>query len=66
VQDTGWTAHLPSGEGLLSFSSLDEAIAGIDRINGDYPRHAATAVDIARQHFDARIVLPRLLESACT
>ena len=33
VQDTGWTAHLPSGDGLLAFSTLDEAIAGIDRIN---------------------------------
>ena len=66
VQDTGWTAHLPSGEGLLSFSTIDEAIAGIDRINSDYPRHAACAADIAREHFDARIVLARLLERACT
>ena len=41
VQDTGWTAHLPSGEGLLAFSTIDEAVAGIDRINGDYARHAA-------------------------
>ncbi len=40
VQDTGWTAHLPSGEGLLAFSTLDEAIAGVDRINSDYARHA--------------------------
>ena len=31
VQDTGWTAHLPSGEGLLAFSTPDEALAGIDR-----------------------------------
>ena len=40
VQDTGWTAHLPHGEGLLAFSTPDEALAGIDRINGDYARHA--------------------------
>jgi hypothetical protein len=66
VQDTGWTAHLPSGEGLLSFSTIDEAVAGIDRINSDYPRHAARAADVAREHFDARVVLPRLLESACS
>ena len=65
VQDTGWTAHLPAGEGLLSFSTIDEAVAAIDRINSDYPRHAARAVDIAREHFDARVVLPRLLERAC-
>ena len=46
VQDTGWTAHLPSGDGLLAFSSPDEALAGIDRINSDYPRHARLALDI--------------------
>jgi hypothetical protein len=65
VQDTGWTAHLPSGEGLLAFSSIDEAAAGIDRINTDYGRHAARARDIAYEHFDAARVLPRLLEVAC-
>jgi hypothetical protein len=65
VQETGWTAHLPSGEGLLSFATIDEAIAGIDRINSDYPRHAARAADIAREHFDARKVLTRLLEESC-
>ena len=64
VQDTGWTAHLPSGEGLLAFSNPDEAVAGIDRINADYDRHARHAVEIARAHFDARVVLPRLLETA--
>ena len=65
VQDTGWTAHLPSGEGLLAFSTPDEAIAGIDRINSDYDRHARMAADIAHEHFDARRVLPPLLEKAC-
>ena len=65
VQDTGWTAHLPSGDGLLSFSSFDEALEGIDRINGDYERHARRAREIAREHFDASRVLPKFLEAAC-
>jgi hypothetical protein len=65
VQDTGWTAHLPSGEGLLAFSNVDEALAGIDAINADYDRHASGALDIAHEHFDANRVLPRLLEVAC-
>ena len=65
VQDTGWTAHLPCGEGLLAFSSMEDAIAGIDRINSDYDRHAAAARDMAYEHFDAARVLPRLLEVAC-
>jgi hypothetical protein len=65
VQDTGWSAHLPAGEGLLAFSTLDEAVAGIDRINTDYPRHARSAAAVARQHFDSATVLRRLLAEAC-
>ncbi len=48
VQDTGWSAHLPEGEGLLAFSTPEEALAGLDRIAADYPRHAARAGEIAR------------------
>ena len=66
VQDTGWTAHLPWGEGLVPFSSPDEAIAGIDAINGDYARHRQRATEIAGDCFDAARVLPRLLEVACS
>src|SRR6185436_5738492 len=47
VQDTGWTAHLPNGEGLLAFATPDDALAGIDRINSNYAAHAARARDIA-------------------
>ena len=65
VQDTGWTAHLPHGEGLLAFTNPDEALAGIERINGDYARHARRAAEIAREHFDARRVLPKLLNEVC-
>ena len=65
VQDTGWTAHVPAGEGLLSFSTIGEAVDGIARINADYDRHARRAAEIAREYFDARVVLPKLLEVAC-
>jgi hypothetical protein len=64
VQDTGWSAHLPNGEGLLAFSSPDEALAGIDRINSDYARHARRAADIAAEYFAASRVLTPLLEIA--
>jgi hypothetical protein len=66
VQDTGWTEHLPGGEGLLAFSSPEEALAGIDAINSDYARHARRAVEIAREHFDAAVVLPKLVDIACS
>ena len=65
VQDTGWTAHLPNGEGLLAFATPDDVLAGLERINGDYSRQARMAHDVAREHFAADRVLPRLLEVAC-
>jgi hypothetical protein len=64
VQDTGWTAHLPHHEGLLAFDDAAEALAGIDRINADYAAHARAAREIAREHFDARRVLARLVDEA--
>jgi hypothetical protein len=65
VQDTGWSAHLPSGTGLLAFSTLEEAIDGLDRIERDYAAHAQGARDIALEQFDAARVLPPFLAGAC-
>jgi hypothetical protein len=64
VQDTAWTKHLPSGEGLLAFSTADEAADAIARVDADYPRHAARAAEIAEAHFEARRVLSSMLERA--
>jgi hypothetical protein len=64
VQDTGWSAHLPAGEGLLAFASRDEAVEGLARIERDYARHARAAAALAREHFAAERVLPPLLEVA--
>ena len=50
----------------MAFSSPDEALAGLDRINGDYLRHARAALEIVREHFDAERVLPRLLDTVCS
>ena len=52
AQDTGWTAHLPAAKGSSLFPTPEEALAGIDRVNGDYPG-ARRAVEIARECFDA-------------
>jgi hypothetical protein len=65
VQDTGWSAHLPNGTGLIPFSTPEEAIAGLDRVCSDWPKHSAAALEVAREHFDATKVLTRFLEVAC-
>ena len=65
VQDTGWSTHLPSGTGLIGFSTLDEALDGLERLESDYALHASRATEIARECFDAACVLPPFLEKAC-
>jgi hypothetical protein len=62
AQDTGLDGLLPTGEGLVTFSTLDEAVAGVEEIEGDYDRHSRAAREIAEEHFAAAKVLPRLLE----
>jgi len=52
---------LPSGEGLLAFTDLDEAIAGVEEIERDYEGHARAARAIAERHFDSDRVLGDLL-----
>ena len=62
AQDTGFPAHLPTGEGLLSFTNADEAVAAVECLNGDYHRHRRAARAIAEEHLDSDLVLGRLLE----
>ncbi len=64
VQDTGFTGRLPSGRGLLAFSSPDEAVEGIAAVNRDYELHCRAARRIVEEHFDARDVLARLIDQA--
>ena len=66
VQDTGWSAHLPSGAGLVGFSTLEEAITGLEMLERDYAAHAQRARELAHECFDASRVLPPFLERACT
>jgi hypothetical protein len=61
AQDTGFSSHHPVGVGLLAFSTLDEAVAGIERITADYPAHSRAARELALERFDSRRVLGRLL-----
>ena len=61
VQDTGFTRNLPTGEGLLAFSTMDEAIAGAEAITRDYARHSRAARAVAEEYFDSSKVLGHLM-----
>ncbi len=62
VQSTGIESHLPTGKGLLTFSTMEEAVAGIEEINRDYPAHCRSAREIAEAYFDSDKVLTKILE----
>lgn len=62
VQDTGFSRTLPTGEGLLCFTTMQEAVAGAREIRGAYDRHSRAARAIAEAYFDSDVVLGGLLD----
>jgi hypothetical protein len=62
IEETGFSSHLPSGEGLLAVRNVSEAADAIDRVLCDYHRHARRAREIALEHLDASKVLGRFLQ----
>ena len=62
VQDTGWSEHLPEGDGVLAFSTTEEAAAKIKKVADNYEHHSQAAKAYARTYFDAPKVCAELLE----
>jgi hypothetical protein len=63
VQDTGLDGRYPVGDGIVTFSTLDEAVVGVETIAIDYGRHSEAARAIAEDYFDSDKVLTRLLNA---
>ncbi len=61
VQDTGFSRTFPTGEGLLCFTTMEEAIAGAREILGAYERHSRAARALAKTFFDSDVVLGALV-----
>jgi hypothetical protein len=61
TQETGFSNILPAGDGLFGFSTVEDAADAIETINGDYEHHCRAALEIARECFDYRVVLERML-----
>ena len=64
VQDTGFGAVLPVGEGLLSFETVEQAAEAIIEVDGNYQRHSRAANVLAQEYFDSDKVLSDLVERA--
>jgi hypothetical protein len=62
AQETGFSRHLPTGRGLFSFNTTEEAAACICKMNEDYALHSEAARTLAETHFGSGFILTRLLE----
>jgi hypothetical protein len=63
-QSTGLEHAVPVGRGLVTFSTLADAVAGAEMIAADYSAHCRAARGLAEEHLDHRTVLPPMLETA--
>ena len=61
AQDTGLEDLLPTGTGVITFETPEEAVAAVDEFTSDPGRHGAAARAIAEEHFASDVVLGRLL-----
>ena len=57
-------AFLPTGRGLFSFTTIDDVLAAVDAIEGDYAGHSRAAYDIAEECFAAEKVVGSLMTRA--
>ncbi|MFN4242442.1 MAG: glycosyltransferase family 1 protein [Tepidisphaerales bacterium] len=61
VQDTAWPRYVPAGEGVHAFSTLEQAVAAIDRVLSRPAQEREAAYAVAEQYLSPRAVLPRML-----
>jgi hypothetical protein len=62
VQTTGLERVMPTGSGLVTFSNLEQAVAGLEAINSDYQSHCRAARGLAEQYLDSNRVLGTFLD----
>jgi hypothetical protein len=64
AQDTGYANIIPTGEGLLAFSTPQEALHALRKVMSAYDTHCARAREIAETYFDSKVILAQLLEQS--
>ena len=62
LQDTGFGAALPTGEGLFAFTNLGEAAEAMRAVQTDPARHRRAAREVAREYLSHEVVLGDMLD----
>ena len=61
TQETGFTNNLPSGKGVLAFSTIEEVSAAVDLVASEFTGHQAAACELAEELFITEVVLGEML-----
>jgi hypothetical protein len=61
TQDTGFGATVATGAGLFAFTTMEEIVDAVRRIESDYAAQSKAAHDVAREYFASDVVLPKLV-----
>ena len=61
TQETGFCNVMPTGCGLFGFSTMDDILAAVENINGDYEKNCRAAQEIACDYFNYDVVLGKML-----
>jgi hypothetical protein len=64
TQETGFSKFVPTGKGLFGFTTMDDVLAAIDAVQGDWVGHCRAAREIAAEYFAAEKVVGSLMERA--
>lgn len=64
AEDTGYVRHVPAGDGgLIPFSRMDELLAAVAEVDGNYARHSRAARELAYEFLDSGRCLRGMLEA---
>jgi hypothetical protein len=62
TQDTGFGKFFPTGEGLFSFTTMDDILTAFEAVSSDYPRHSRAARAVAEEYLKAETVLAKMMD----
>ncbi|HTL18681.1 MAG TPA: hypothetical protein VL793_15700 [Patescibacteria group bacterium] len=61
IQDTGLNQIYPVGRGLLTFQTLEEAVAAVEELSANYTEHCVAARHLAEDFFDSDKIIRAVL-----
>ncbi len=64
AEDTGFQNHIPTGQGLLVFRDMAQALEGVAEIDRNYDSHSRAARRLAEEYFSSERCLSEMI-AAC-